>query len=111
MKFIPMLLINAVAVYAATIIDGVKVQSFFSALWVAIILAVLNTFLKPVLEFVSIPVTLLTLGLFLLAINAFILYLAQFLSSGFKVEGFWPAFWGSIIISVVSYILTSIFLD
>jgi putative membrane protein len=76
---------------------------------VAIVLAFLNTIVKPILTLLSLPITFFTLGLFLLAINAFIILFANKLVDGFSVNGFWTALWFSLILSIVSSILDSLF--
>lgn len=104
------LLLTAFAAYfSAWITPGVSIPSFGSAIWVAIVLSLLNAFVKPILQFVSIPVTLLTMGLFLLVINALIIMLAAFLVHSFQVSGFWSALLYSIIFTVISWILQIIF--
>jgi putative membrane protein len=70
-----------------------------------ILLALLNALVRPVLYLLSLPFIILTLGLFMVIINAFLLQLVSFLVKGFLVEGFWPAFWGAVLISVVSSLL------
>jgi len=104
------LLINTLAVFAAAkILPGVHVKNFTTAILVAVVLAVLNALLKPVLIFFTIPVTILTLGLFLLVINAVIVLIcARLLSPGFAIDGFWYAMLFSIVISIISYILERI---
>ncbi|MBC8041895.1 MAG: phage holin family protein [Rhizobacter sp.] len=100
-------LITAVAVYAAaSFVPGITVRDFGSALIVALVLGLLNAFVKPVLVFLTLPVTIVTLGLFLLVINALILYFVAYLLKGFEVNGFVPALLGSIVISIVSYLLS-----
>ena len=102
------LLINALAVLTgAYILKGVKVDGFVTAVVVAIVLGLLNTFLKPILIFLTLPITLITLGLFLLVINAAIILLAAKLVSGFQVENFWWALAYSFVISIVGSFLTS----
>lgn len=104
------LLLTAVAAYlSAMITPGVYIKSFGSAIIVAIVLSLLNVFIKPLLEFISIPVTLLTLGLFILVINAVIILLASYLVGSFQVSGFWSALLYSIIFSVISWLLELIF--
>lgn len=102
------LLLSAVAVLAASYLTpGVKVEGgFTAALKVAIVLSLLNTFLKPVLTFISFPITILTLGLFLLVINVIIIYLADYFVSGFKVSGILPALIFSLVMTVVNWILS-----
>lgn len=75
----------------------------------ALVLGLLNVFVKPILQFISIPVTALTLGLFLLVINAVIILLASYLLNCFHVDGFWSALLYSVIFSVISWILEAIF--
>ncbi|MCD4788527.1 MAG: phage holin family protein [Bacteroidales bacterium] len=106
MKFVLKILLTAVIVIiTAYLLPGVHVRDFLSAIIVAFILALLNGFLKPVLVFLTIPITILTLGLFLLVINAVIILIASSLVSGFYVEGFWWALLFSLIMSLISYLL------
>ena len=86
---------------AAYILPGVAVTSFWTALLVAAILAVLNAILRPILVVLTIPITILTLGLFLLVINALIILLTDSLISGFEVSNFWWALAFSLLISVL----------
>ncbi|MBC8487804.1 MAG: phage holin family protein [Bacteroidetes bacterium] len=106
MKFVLKILLTAVIVIiTAYLLPGVHVRDFLSAIIVAFILALLNGFLKPVLVFLTIPITILTFGLFLLVINAVIILIASSLVSGFYVEGFWWALLFSLIMSLISYLL------
>ena len=75
---------------------------------VALVLALLNTFLKPILVMLTIPITIITLGLFLLVINILIVFLADYLIGGFSVDGWLSALLFSLIVSVISYILDAI---
>jgi putative membrane protein len=110
MSFIFKLLLTAVAViFCARLIPGVQVNGFFTAVVVAIALALLNTFLKPILVFLTFPITIITLGLFYLVINVIIIYIAARLIDGFSVSGFLPALLFSFGISIVSSILSAIF--
>jgi putative membrane protein len=90
-------------------LPGVKVDNYFSALLVAVVLAFLNTFLKPVLTILTIPITLFTLGFFLLVINAVIILIAGRLVNGFQVNGFWWAVLFSLILSICTGMLNMIF--
>jgi putative membrane protein len=106
MSWIVKLLLNAVAlIIAAYLLPGVEVANFYDAVIVAIVLAILNAFVKPLLVIVTIPITLLTLGLFLFFINAIILLIADKLVDGFDVNGVGWAF----LLSLVMSILNSIF--
>lgn len=84
-------------------------DDYLSALMVAVVLAFLNTIVKPLLTILTIPITVVTLGLFLLAINAFIIIFAEKLVSGFHVSGFWWALLFSLILSVCTGVLNMLF--
>ena len=104
-------LITAAAVWvAAAIVGGIELEGWRSTLLVALILGLLNAVLKPLLFWVSLPITVLTLGVFYLVLNAAMLGLTawiagKFESIHFAVDGFWAAFWGAVIISVVSWLI------
>ncbi len=114
MRFLLRLLINAAALWAATrIVPGVTHDGTALALFaVALVFGLLNALLRPLLAFLSCPLLILTLGLFTLVINAVILWLTSAVSGslgiGFHVAGFWAAFLGALVVSIVS-ILLSIF--
>jgi len=102
------ILISSVAVYfTAWLLPGVSVKSFGASILVAIILGVLNAILKPILQFLSFPITILTFGLFLLVINTVIILIASWLMSSFHVENFWWALLFSVIMSIVVSIMES----
>ncbi|MFA6949932.1 MAG: phage holin family protein [Lentimicrobiaceae bacterium] len=106
MNFITRLLISTVAVIvSAYVLPGVGVNSFLTAVLVAIILSVLDVLVKPILVILTIPFTIMTLGLFLLVINAIIILLASSLIDGFTVDGFWYALLFSIVMSLINSIL------
>jgi putative membrane protein len=119
MNFIIKLFISALAVLiTAYFLDGVTIgnnqfyssnspelNKFSTALLVAIVLAFLNTIVKPILTVLSLPITFFTLGLFLLVINALIILFADKLVDGFKVDGFWTALWFSLVLALVSSFL------
>lgn len=108
--FIIKILLTALAAFlAAKLTPGVNITSYWTAILLALVLGLLDVFVKPILEFISIPVTILTLGLFMLVINAVIILLASWIVSSFQVSGFWAALLYSIIFSVVSWLLNLIF--
>lgn len=110
MMFIIQLLLTALAAFlAARLTPGVNISSYWTAILLALVLGLLDVFVKPFLEFISIPVTVLTLGLFLLVINALIIMLASWLINSFQVSGFWSALLYSIIFSIISWVLDLIF--
>jgi len=105
------ILIVAVSVLiAGAILPGIHIKGFMNAVLVAIVLGLLNFFVSPVMVFLSIPITILTLGLFLFVINALIIMLAAYLVNGFKVDGFWWALIFSLVLSIVSSLLETIIL-
>lgn len=110
MNLILRLLINAFAVFVlAHFLSGVTVDGYLGAIIVAVVLSILNLLVKPVLVIFTLPVTLLTLGLFLLVINALIILLADKLIDGFAVSSFWTALIFSILLSILQSILYSLF--
>ncbi len=109
MIIVQLLLTALVAYIAAKITPGVEITSYWTAIVLAIVLGLLDVLVKPFLEFISLPVTVLTLGFFMLVINAVIVLLASWLVSSFQVAGFWAAMLYSIIFSVVSWVLGLIF--
>ena len=111
MNFILKIVLTAVAVLViAHFLPGVSVENFTSSVIVAVVLALLRVTIKPLLIILTLPVTIVTLGLFLLVINALIILLADNLIDGFNVTGFWIALIFSLILSVFESILYS-FLD
>lgn len=102
MNFILRLLVStALVVLTSYITPGVDINSWTSALWVVIALAILNAIVRPILSLLSLPITILTLGLFSLVINAVIVLIAEHFVSGFTTTGFVAAFLFSIILSVL----------
>lgn len=112
MKFILRLLLSALAVVLlANILPGIHVETYWIAVLVALVLSLLNGLVKPLLVILTLPVTILTLGLFLLVINAIIILLAGSLVSGFTVDGFWWALLFSLLLSVLQSILFAFLKD
>jgi putative membrane protein len=103
-------LINALAIYAtAHILSGIHIKSFGAAIIVALVLGLVNAIVRPVLVFFSIPFIIVTLGLFLLVINALLLQLSASLVDGFSIDSFWWAVAGSLVISAISWMLSALF--
>jgi putative membrane protein len=103
MKTVGKIFASALAVIiSAYILPGVEVQDFITAIIVAVVLALVNFFVKPLLVIITIPVTIITLGFFLLAINAFMILMVDSFVDGFSVDGFWWALLYSLVLSVVS---------
>ncbi len=102
------LVMTVAVLIAAYFIPGVRVASFFSALMVALFLGIVNLFLKPVLILITLPINILTLGLFTFVINAVLILLASYFVRGFQVAGFWWALLYGIVLSIVHYFLNVI---
>jgi putative membrane protein len=101
------IVVNAVALIAvAYVVPGIHVSGFFGALIAALILGIVNAVLRPILVILSLPLELVTLGLFTLVINALLFWLVGALHVGLSVDGFWPAFWGAIVMAIVSWVLS-----
>lgn len=105
---IKILITSGLVLLIANFMPGVHVTGFVTALIVAIVLGVLNLFIKPILVLLTLPVTILTLGLFLLVINALMILLCTKIVGGFRVDTFWTAMFFSIILSVIQSILNGI---
>ncbi len=101
------LILTVAITLASYLIDGIKVSGFFSALFTAAILGILNVFFRPIVLILTLPVNVMTLGLFTFVINAFMLKMASGVIPGFEVRGFRPAVFGSLIISAVNRVLSS----
>ncbi len=109
-RIILRLFINAVALWvAAWALRGIQLSGeFWEVLLVALVFGLVNALIRPVFLLLSLPLLILTLGLFTLAINAFMLMLTAVLTTSLEVAGFWTALWGSILISLVSFALSSL---
>ena len=105
--FIRWLILTAAIMFASYVIEGIVVKGFFSALLAAAVLGILNAFFRPILIVLTLPINILSLGLFTFIINAMLLKMVSVVISGFEVYGFWSAVFGSLLISVVSWILSS----
>jgi len=101
-------LVQALAIFAtAHLLDGIRVSGILSAVAAAAILGILNALFRPILLILTLPINILTFGLFTFVINALLLMMASGVIPGFEVHGFWAAVGGSIVISLVSWLLNS----
>ena len=108
MKFIIRILITAAVAFGLSrFLDGIHIDNFTTAVVFALVLAILNAIVKPILIVLTLPVTILTLGIFLFVINALIILMASGLISGISVDGFWWALIFSLILTVLSSLLYS----
>ncbi|WP_353152388.1 phage holin family protein [Herminiimonas fonticola] len=104
--------INAAALFALPyLMTSIRVDSVATALIAALVLGLVNALIRPVLVLLTLPVTLLTLGLFIFVINALMFWGVSQLVGGFHVAGFWSAFGGAILYSIISWILSSLLLQ
>jgi putative membrane protein len=115
-KFILRWMINVVAIYAAIFVPGIHLQSgWASVLWLALILGLINAFIRPLLKLLTCPLILLTLGFFTLLINTFLFWLTSQVGQAFGInliiDGFWPAFLGGLVVTVVSVVMSLILRD
>lgn len=95
-------------IFIAWIVPGITISNFISALFVVVIIALINIFIRPLVEVISLPINFLTLGIFGLIINALLFMLAGKIAPGFQIEGFWSALLGSIILSVLMPLINKI---
>ena len=112
MRLLAAWLINAVALLALPyLLPSIHVASFATALWAAVVLGLINAVIRPVLLLLTLPVTLLTLGLFILVINGMMFLLAAWLLDGFVVDGIWAGVLGSVVYSAISWLLAKLLLS
>jgi putative membrane protein len=107
--FFRWLLLTVAIMVTAHIMEGIHVSGFFSAFFTAAVIGILNTFFRPLLLVLTLPINILTLGLFTFVINALLLQTASVFVAGFHVSGFGSALFGSLIISLVNWGLTVFF--
>jgi len=99
--------INALSIFiVAHIVKGIEVPSTSVVLVVALVLGIINAFLRPLIILITLPINILTLGIFTLFINGSLFYLVSKIVKGFVITGFWPAFWGYILFSIISFLLS-----
>ena len=113
------IIVAAALVAAVALIPGIRVED--TNAWIAVgvmaaVLGLVNAFLRPILAFLSCGLIAATLGLFMLAINGFTLWFSSWIAQnwlnvGFYVDGIWPAFWGAIVVSIVSFVLSMVLVD
>jgi len=102
------LCLTGAVLLAAYVIDGIYVKDFFSAVFAAAVLGILNMFFRPLLLILTLPINVMSLGFFTFIINAFMLKMASGLISGFTVTGFWTAIFGSLLISIANWMLSAL---
>mgnify|MGYP000647493897 FL=1 len=111
--FLIRVVVNAVALWVAgRVFDGITLEGgFWDILLVGLIFGIVNAFIKPIAKLISLPIRMITFGLFTLVINALLLMLTDWIYGGLEVDGFWSAFLGAIVISLVSWALSLLLPD
>ena len=105
-------LLNALTVMlVAYVVPGVRVTSFWAALLAALVIGIVNALIRPLILLLTLPVNILTLGLFTFVINALMFWLASTIVKGFYVDGFGPAFWGALMFWAVSWLTNGLLKD
>ena len=111
MKILLVWIINALSLLALPyLFSGIKVEGFYTAMIVALLLGLINAIARPILILLTLPLTIVTLGLFILVINGLLFWFVATFVDGFIVSGFWPAVLGAIAYSVISWIATTLLL-
>ena len=111
MRLLLVWLINALALFALPyVVSSIHVSSFAAALVAALALGLINTLIRPILVLLTLPVTVLTLGLFILVINGLLFWAVGSWVQGFRVDGFWAGVFGAIMYSVISWLLSALLL-
>ena len=116
-KILLRLFINAIALWVAVqIVPGIYAEDLLTIIIVALIFGVVNALIRPLVAFFTCPMIIVTLGLFIFVINAVMLWLTAWIAGrfnlGFEIEGgFWPTFWGALVISLVSFVISLIIKD
>lgn len=105
------LVLTLAIMLASYMLQGIIVHDFFTALFAAALLGLLNAFFRPILIILTLPINILSLGLFTFVINALLLLMVSGVISGFEVRGFWTAVFGSLIISMTNWLLGSLISD
>lgn len=104
-------IINALALLALPyLFDSIQVGGFYTALITALVLGLVNALIRPILIVLTLPISILTLGLFTLVLNGLLFWFVASFVKGFTVAGFWPAFWGALVYSVISWALSVLIL-
>lgn len=105
-------ILNGVALLVtASLVSGIEISGFFAALFAAFILGIVNAIIRPVILFLTLPINLITLGVFTIVVNGFMLKITSTVVNGFTVTGFWAATLGALMLSIISGILNALVKD
>ena len=109
MLFLLRMALNAGSlVLISKFVDGIKLGGWYAAIITVIVLGIVNALIRPLILILTLPVNVLTLGLFTLVINALMFWFSSSIVKGFEVDGFWPAFWGALLFSFASWIISAV---
>ena len=109
LRLLAVWLVNAVALIAvAYLLPGISVASFVTALIAALVLGLVNAIIRPVLILLTLPATIVTLGIFIFILNGLLFWMVGYFVDGFTVSGFWAGFFGAIVFSLVSWLLSAL---
>lgn len=109
--FFRWMILTVAILVTSYLMDGIHVSGFFSAFFAAAILGILNAFFRPILLVLTLPINILSLGLFTFVLNAVLLMMVSGVIPGFDINGFWSGLFGSLLISLISWIITSFIND
>ena len=104
--FVKWLALALTLMFVGWIIPGIVISDFLTAMIAAVVIALVNIVIKPVIMFLALPINVLTLGIFVLVINAALFMFVAYLVPGVEIDGFWSAFWGALVLSILSIGLT-----
>ena len=108
-EFLVRWIISSLSIFiVAHIVKGIEVSSTATVLVIALVLGIVNAFLRPLVLLITLPINIVTLGVFTLFINGAMFFLVSKIVKGFVITGFWPAFWGYILFSIISFLLSSL---
>jgi putative membrane protein len=111
MRLLVTWVLNALALLALPyIFDSIRIEGFYTALITALVLGLVNALIRPILIVLTLPLNILTLGLFTFVINGLLFWFVASFVKGFYVAGFWPAFWGALVYCIVSWALSALIL-
>ena len=109
MLFLLRIALNAGSlILISDIVEGIKLGGWYTAIITVVVLGIVNALIRPLILILTLPVNILTLGLFTFVINALMFWFASSIVKGFEVDGFWPAFWGALLFSIASWIISSV---
>lgn len=109
MLFLLRIALNAGSlILISNVVEGIKLGGWYPAIITVVVLGIVNALIRPLILILTLPVNILTLGLFTFVINALMFWFASSIVKGFEVDGFWPAFWGALLFSIASWLISAV---